>query len=66
MKFWILILTFVSLFVSSCGGTDTGNPATGAQNTRSDGSCTEEVFVCPDASTVSRDPANACEFRACP
>eukprot|EP01059_Diplonema_ambulator_P036733 TRINITY_DN92_c0_g1_i4.p1 TRINITY_DN92_c0_g1~~TRINITY_DN92_c0_g1_i4.p1 ORF type:complete len:174 (+),score=62.18 TRINITY_DN92_c0_g1_i4:66-524(+) len=28
--------------------------------------CTQDVMQCPDGTYVSRDPANNCQFRACP
>ncbi|MEK6940994.1 MAG: hypothetical protein AABW49_03790, partial [Nanoarchaeota archaeon] len=28
--------------------------------------CTQDVFTCPDGSTVGRDPRNDCKFFACP
>ena len=28
--------------------------------------CTEEAFVCDDGTTVTRNPANNCEFDLCP
>ena len=28
--------------------------------------CTKDAYICPDGSTVGRDPNNNCEFRPCP
>lgn len=28
--------------------------------------CTSDVYVCPDGTSVGRDPANSCQFFQCP
>lgn len=68
-SFWFL--------VGCSGGLNTGNPDSPNVNARDGsqdvefgeigaGDCNDEVLMCPDGSTVERDPDLDCEFPDCP
>ena len=53
---------YLLLLFANCGGTDTGNPVTQSGGD----ACDHDLKICPDNSTVERDPLNHCEFKKCP
>ena len=55
------VMAIALFLVSACAPTENRGP--GPEEGRL---CTQEVKECPDGSSVGRNPANNCEFNACP
>lgn len=64
---WMSLLTVLCLAGCQSGQTtNTQQPSTANPVVPEATSCIMDVQACPDGSSVSRDPAKNCAFRACP
>jgi hypothetical protein len=71
----ILMAVFTMFIVTACQQKDTNSEAYATEDKPSNNktppkevvlkACSKDAKVCPDGNSVSRDPANNCEFHAC-